>query len=136
MTKKKQNKEEEYLNNWKRAQADLENFRKDAAKAMEEFAKYANRTLAGEILEVLDDLETASLYAKDEVKEGLEQVIKRFHGILEKFDIRKIKVEVGDKLDPVLHEAVEGTGEVIEKIIRAGYKMYERVLRPVRVKVK
>ena len=134
--KKKPNKEDEYLNNWKRAQADLENYQKEAAKRMEEFARFANREVIGEMIEVMDNLEMALQYAEGDIRKGLEQVIKKFDETLERYNVKKIVVNVGDKFDPVLHEAVEGTGEVVDKLVRGGYKIFDKILRPSRVKVK
>ncbi len=134
--KKKPNKEEEYLNNWKRAQADLENYQKEVSKRMEDFARFANQEVIGEMIEVMDNLEMALQYAKGDIQKGLEQVIKRFNETLEKYNVKKIVVNVGDKFDPALHEAVEGTGEIVDKLVREGYKIYDKVLRPSRVKVK
>jgi molecular chaperone GrpE len=88
------------------------------------------------MIEVMDNLGEALLYAEGDMRKGLEQTMKRFDEILEKYNVKKIVVNVGDKFDPVLHEAVEGTGEAIDKIVREGYKIYDRVLRPSRVKVK
>ncbi len=134
--KKKPNKEEEYLNNWKRTQADLENYQKEVSKRMEDFARFANQEVIGEMIEVMDNLEAALQHAEGDIRKGLEQVIKRFDEILEKYDVKKVIVNAGDKFDPVLHEAVEGTGEVVDKLVREGYKIYDKVLRPSRVKVK
>ena len=134
--KKKPNKEEEYLNNWKRTQADLENYQKEASKRMEDFARFANQEVIGEMIEVMDNLEAALQYAEGDIRKGLEQVIKRFDETLERYNVKKIVVNVGDKFDPILHDAVEGTGEAIDKIVRGGYKIYDKVLRPSRVKVK
>lgn len=134
--KKKPNKEEEYLNNWKKAQADLENYQKEASKRMEDFARFANREVISEMVEVMDNLEEALKYAEGDIQKGLEQVIKKFDETLEKYGVKKIVVNAGDKFDPILHEAVEGMGEVVDKLVRGGYKIYDKVLRPSRVKVK
>ncbi len=138
MTEKREkpNKESEYLNNWKRTQADLENYQKEASKRMEDFARFANQEVIGEMIEVMDNLQEALKYAKGDIRKGLEQVIKRFDETLERYNVKKIVVNVGDKFDPVLHEAVEGAGEAVDKLVRGGYKIYDKVLRPSRVKVK
>src|SRR3989344_4082050 len=112
-------KEEEYLNNWKRAQADLENYKKDEAKRMQEFVKYANEDV------ILDVIETMA---------GLEMVTKQFERILKKYSIERIAV-AGQKFDPEVHEAV---GEIVDDQplteVRPGYIMHGKVIRPARVK--
>lgn len=124
------NQAEEYLNNWKRERADLINYKKDETKRMEEFLKFSNEGFVLEILDVLDNLEMAS---RDINNSGLDQVLNKFHGLLKRYDVEKIKAE-GD-FDPLLHEAVEGTeGNNIQEIW-AGYTMHGKVIRPTRVKI-
>lgn len=132
---KKPNKEQEYLNNWKKAQADLENFQKEVAKKMEEFAKFSSREIFSEMTGVMDNLDMARKYAKGNLKSGLDQVLGQFLGIMDKYGVKNIEVKPGDKFDPNLHEAVEGDGDTVQEIVRPGYTMHDRVLRPVRVKL-
>lgn len=125
-----QKERDEYLNNWKRERADLLNYKKDEAKRLEEFIKFANESVILEVIEVLDDLERASKEVKNE---GLDQVLNKFQDLLKKYDVEKINAE--GAFNPELHEAVEGTeGDKIEEI-RAGYTMHGRVIRPARVKI-
>ncbi len=128
---KLQKQAEEYLNGWKRAQADFVNYKKDEAKRLEEFVKFANVSLVMEVIELLDDLETA---AKEIKNVGLDQVIKKFQELLKKYEVERIKTD--GNFDPALHEAVstEDGGDKIEEV-RAGYTMQGRVIRPTRVKV-
>ena len=133
---------EEYLNNWKRERADFVNYKKEEAKRMEEFIKFANESLILELLDIMDDLDLAARQVKDS---GLEQIIKKFEDLFKKYGVEKIKIgdpvksPDGDngasKFDPMLHEIIEGTeGEKIEEI-RAGYTMHGKVVRPARVKI-
>ena len=134
--KKKENKEEEYLNNWKKAQADLENFQKEVANKMEDLGKYFSQDIFQEMTEVVDNLESAVQYAEGELKTGLDQVLKKSKGLMEKHGVKKIEVKAGDKFDPHLHEAMEGIGDTIAEQVRPGYMIHDRVLRPALVKVK
>ncbi len=136
-----QKERDEYLNNWKRERADFLNYKKDEAKRIEEFVKFANEAVILEVIEVIDDLEKA---AKELNNEGLNQVLKKFQDLLKKYDVERI--EVKDIFDPLLHEAVaassealgegrEGTeGDKLEEV-RAGYTMHGQVVRPARVKI-
>lgn len=122
---------DEYLNGWKRAQADFINYKKDETKRLEEFVKFANIGLILEVIELLDDLETA---AKEIKNPGLDQVIKKFQDLLKKYEIDQIEV-VGKEFNPELHEAVDGSeGDKLEEV-RSGYSMKGRVIRPARVKI-
>ena len=123
---------EEYLNNWKRERADFLNYKKDEARRIEEFAKFANEAVILEVLEIVDDLEIA---AREVQNIGLEGIIKKFHGLFKKYGVEKIPV--GDaNFNPELHEAVEteiGGTKIVE--VRSGYTMHGRVIRPARVKI-
>src|SRR3989338_7333388 len=101
LTKCEQEKEE-YLNNWKRERADFLNYKKEEAKRLEEFVRFANEDLLMETIETLDDLEKA---AKEINNDGLSQVLKKFQDLLGKYGAERIKVK-GEKFDPSLHEAV------------------------------
>lgn len=127
---KDKNQAEEYLNNWKRERADFLNYKKDEVKRLSEFAKFANEGVVLEVVELMDDLETASKELEDP---GLNQIVKKFEEFLKKHDVERI--DTGGEFDPLLHEAVEGTeGNKIEEV-RAGYTMHGKVIRPARVKI-
>lgn len=131
---------DEYLNNWKRERADFLNYKKDEARRLEEFVKFANEAVILEVIEVIDDLEKA---AKEINNEGLNQVLKKFQDLLKKYNVEKISIE--GAFDPLLHEAVttetqneEENAEMKEEKleeVRAGYTMHGRVIRPARVKI-
>lgn len=112
-------KEEEYLNNWKRAQADLINYKKDEMKRMEELIKFGNERLVLEVIELVT---------------GLKMVTKQFESLLKKYSVERIAV-AGQKFDPTVHEAVAplDNGAALEEV-RPGYTMHGKVIRPARVK--
>lgn len=122
---------EEYLGNWKRERADFINYKRDEAKRLEEFIKFANEGLILEVIDILDDLELAAKQMSDG---GLGQIIKKFLELLAKYGVERIKGE--GKFDPVLQEAIEGEGEGEVEELRTGYLMHGRVIRPARVRIK
>ena len=144
-----QQERDEYLNNWKRERADFLNYKKDEAKRLEEFVKFANEAVILEMVDIVDDLERA---AKEIKNEGLYRVLKKMQDLLNKYSLERISVE--GNFDPLLHEAVtseipaseqsttrseaqnesRNLGAKIEEV-RAGYTMYGRVIRPARVKI-
>ncbi len=87
------------------------------------------------MLPILDNLENAQQHLNDE---GLAMVIKQFKDVLSQEGVEEIEA-VGQKFDPNLHEATEVVkGEknnVVVKVLRKGYKLGERVLRPAQVVV-
>lgn len=128
---KTKSRAQEYLDNWKRERADFLNYKKDEAKRLEEFLKFANEAVILDVIDVLDDLERATTEVKNE---GLEQVLKKFQNLLKRYGIERIAVS--DKFDPLLYEAME-TEEGGEKIqeVRPGYTMNGKVIRSARVSV-
>jgi molecular chaperone GrpE len=135
---KKINKAEEYLNNWKRERADFVNYKKDEAKRMAEFIRFANESLIIELTEVIDDLIIARNNAppgNDEWMKGLDNTMIKIEKLLEKHGVKKIKVK-DTKFDPQLHEAteMEKDGEVMQEV-RPGYTMHGKVIRPAKVKI-
>ena len=142
MDEDNKNEAQEYLNNWKRERADFLNYKKDEAKRLGEFAKYANEAVILEVIEVFDDLERA---AKEINNMGLNQITVKFQELLKRYEVERISTE--GAFDPLLHEAVavpsealgEGRetqegGEKVEEV-RAGYTMHGKVIRPARVSV-
>ncbi len=123
---------EEYLNNWKRERADFINYKKEEAKRLEEFVKYANEDLILELIELVDDLE---IVAKEVPGVGLDNVVKRFNELFKKYGVERIEVE-GKKFNPELHEAIETEkdGEKLKEL-RPGYTLHGKVIRPARVKL-
>ncbi len=121
------------MNNWKRERADFMNYKKDEAKRMTEFVKFANEGIILEIIELVDDLEEA---VKHDKNGGLKQIMVKFTDWLKKYGIERIPV-VGEKFNPELHEAIEGSGSEGGELeeIRAGYTMHDKVIRPARVKI-
>ena len=124
-------KEEEYLNNWKRTQADLINYKKDELKRLEEIVRFANEEVILEVFDVVGNLEIATGHVKDE---GLKQVINQFESLLKKYGVERIPVD-GQKFNPEVHEAVEPLDDSKPLAeVRAGYTMHGKVIRPTRVK--
>lgn len=143
LTKKKM---DEYLDGWKRAKADYINLKRENEKKQVEIIQFANAALILELLPIYDNLKLALNHLPDDRKDmkewvkGMEQIKKQFAALLKNLSIEEIKT-VGEKFDPELHEAVgrekvEGTeSETIIEEIKGGYKLYEKVLEPAKVKV-
>lgn len=134
---------DEYLDGWRRSKADLVNYKKDELKRLEEMAKYGNEEVIRDLISVLDSFELAiSVLEKSEgrVEKGVYLIKAQLEDILRRRGLNKIKVALNDKFDPNYHEAVgvlEGNGESgnIAEEVEAGYLLYNKVLRPIRVKL-
>jgi molecular chaperone GrpE len=134
---KKQNEQEntEFTNlenQLKRALADYQNLEKRIAEEKNIWIKVANKNLLLKLLPGLDNLILAEKHTQDE---GVKISIKHFIDSLEQEGVRKIET-VGKDFDPNLMEAIttqEGEeGKVLEEV-RAGYMLYDSILRPAQV---
>ena len=140
---KLKNQADEYLNGWKRAQADYINYKKDENKRVQDLMQFANQGIILELMEVLDNLNTAVVKAPPDIQEkedwfnGLNGVQKIMEDLLKKYGVEKIKA-VGEEFDPLIHEAIQMGQEDQDKVTEeyhSGYKMFDKVIRPARVKV-
>jgi len=139
-----QKERDEYLDGWKRAKAELLNYKKDEAKRFEAILKFANEALIKELLTVLDSFDLAiNSFEKDsKTQKGFFLIKSQLEDVLKKNGLEKIKVEIGEPFNPEFHEAVakvESDGEsktdTIVEQIEAGYILNGKVIRPARVKV-
>jgi len=132
----------EYLDGWKRAKADLINYKKDEAQRLEGFAKFSNEMIIMDLITVLDSFELSlSVIAEtDPARKGITLIKSQLEDLLKKQGLERIQVKRGDPLDTSFEEAVgetnsaEPPGTVAEEV-SGGYRLNGRVIRPVRVKI-
>jgi molecular chaperone GrpE len=136
---------DEYLETLRRVQAEFENYRKRVIKEQTALVDRATSGLVEQLLPVLDSFELAlknldSAGSDDiaSVRKGVELVYAELLGVLEKAGLSRIEAD-GKPFDPNVHEAVmqeDGDGEpVVTDVLRTGYTLKGRVLRPAMVKV-
>jgi molecular chaperone GrpE len=135
---------EEALDAARRIQADFENYRKRVLREQTSLVERATEGLVENLLPVLDSFELAVVNLDgdnvdiDKVRKGVELVFAEFLAVLEKAGLEKIESH-GVAFDPNEHEAVmqdDGDGEqVVGDVLRTGWKLKGRVLRPAMVKV-
>lgn len=133
---------DEYLDGWKRAKADLINYKKEEAQRIEQFIKFSNEQILQELVSVLDsfDLGMAALKDNDEALAGVRLIKNQFEDLLKRYGLEHIEVKVGDEFNPSCHEAVgeeesEKPPNVVVKEVGRGYTLHDKVIRPARVKV-
>jgi molecular chaperone GrpE len=124
-----------------RIQADFENYRKRIARDQAALADRATERLVEALLPALDGLEmaVASLADSDEqVRKGVELAVGELASALERHGLARI-ADLDVPFDPTQHEAVmqdDGDGEPhVGDVLRTGYALKGRVLRPAMVKV-
>src|SRR3989344_5111934 len=126
---------DEYLDGWKRAKADLINYKKDELKRLEEVARFGSESLILELISILDDfdLALATLEKQGTAEKGIYLIRSRFEDILKRRGLERTKVKEGDKFNPAYHEAigaVDGGEEgIIAEEIEAGYALHGKVIR-------
>jgi len=136
----------EYEDLLKRKQAEFENYRKRVQREFEDFKKYATSDLVLDILNIIDDFERAIDSARSSkdfnvLLEGILLVEKQLRNLLEnKYGIEPIET-VGREFDPMVHDAImmeeseKYSEDTVVEDFQKGYKLYDRVLRPAKVKV-
>jgi molecular chaperone GrpE len=135
----------ENLDGWQRSQAEFANYKKRLAREQEQQAAEVRGRVIKRYLEIVDDLERALKNAPQEAAgaewaQGVELIYKKLIAYLESEGLTRLD-PLGEHFDPNLHEAVTQeespgyeSGTIIE-VLRPGYMLSERVLRPAAVKV-
>lgn len=131
-----ENKCNEYLNGWRRAQADLANYKKDETKRFEDLIKFSNEKLILDLLNVLDSFE---LSLKSKAGES-DPIFNQLESLLKNRGLEKIKINIGTNFDPNFHEAILNVeselpnGSIVEEL-KSGYILNGKVVRPSQVSV-
>jgi len=140
-----QEKAQEYLDGWQRSRAEFANYKKRKEKEQADSYQYMKGEIIKQYLEITDDLERALNNRTEEINiaewaSGIELIYRKMLKILESEGIDVMETEDG-LFDPNLHEAISSeqseqfeSGEIIE-VIKKGYMINERVLRPAQVRV-
>ena len=126
--------------------AEYENLKKRSQKDIEDAQKYATKKLIEDAIKVYDVLITAINNTNPEntdktLYDGVKMTIGDFDKMFEKSGIVKINPAVGEKFDHNKHEAISrvpnsevGMGNIVQ-VVRCGYELYGRLLRPAMVVV-
>lgn len=127
--------------------ADLENYKKQAARERQDAVERTRRQMLGLVLGVLDNLERALAFGDGQdgpgkaLVDGLRIAHRQILDQLAALGVRPIDA-AGKAFDPRLHEAVsvvppqagQAGGTVVGEV-RRGYLLNDEVLRPARVTV-
>lgn len=129
--------EMEATDNWKRAAAEFENYRRRSMRDQEELISRSSERVVTQLLPVLDGLDAAmNLDAETETESkmlsGMASMRELLLTTMAREGVEPIATE-GAAFDPALHEAVQmGEGEgtlVIAAELRRGYTVHGKVLR-------
>lgn len=120
-----------------RTAAEMDNLRKRTTREREEAIRYANQRLLEDILPVIDNFDMGMLAAAEDktapIYVGMDMVRKQLKDFLSSQGVEEISNE--GQFDPNLHDAVsqepsEQTEGDIIRVMRKGYKLRDRLLRP------
>jgi molecular chaperone GrpE len=140
-----ENKAAENYDKYVRAVAELDNYRKRAAREKADAIAYGNETLIRDVLPIIDSLDRATEHAcktadMEAFKEGFKLVKDQLVGCLGKHGVEAI-VAVGADFDPLVHDAMlqvesgeESHSKVVEEFEK-GYLLRGRLLKPAKVSV-
>ena len=133
-----------YREHLQRLQAEFENYRKRVLKEQTQAVELAAKPVIQRLLEVLDDFDLALLHAQDKPDfdrflHGVELVYAKLVDTLRAEGLERIEAQ-GKPFDPEQHEALLQTGggdgdPVVADVLRPGYTLKGRVLRPAGVRV-
>ncbi len=140
LEKEKQELRDKYL----RTAAEFENYRRRSNEEKADWIKNATQKLVLEICDVQDNFERAIITGKEKhtyesLMTGIELIFKQLEAVMKKEGVEKIEA-LGEEFDPMYHEALAQIPSEHEKnkvaaIIQNGYKMNNKIIRPVRVAV-
>ena len=136
---------DEYLDGWQRARADFANYKKRVERERSLAYQNASADIITRYLDVVDDMARALDNRPQEGEgatwaDGIELIYRKLLTILENAGVTLMQIE-GEPFDPNLHEAISvednpdyESGQVIE-VLKQGYMLGDRVLRPASVRV-
>jgi molecular chaperone GrpE len=139
-------KADEYLAGLQRERAEFSNYRRRTAEEREQMLGLAGEDLIRKVLVIADDFDLAienrpADLAGNGWVEGVAAIDRKLRALLESEGVTTVSAEPGTPFDPRQHEAianVPGTGraegEIVE-LIRRGYLLRDRVIRPALVAV-
>ena len=141
---------DEYRDQLLRTAADLDNYKKRAAREKQEAIKFANESLLGKLIPILDNFDMAlaavsnaqgekdQSASTDSLQQGVSMIQQQLRQALADAGLEEINA-TGQPFDPNYHEAVsqQESAEVPEghvmQQLRKGFKLRDRLLRPATV---
>ena len=141
------------LNEWRdkalRAAAEAENIRRRAERETNDARAYAIQRFASDLFQAADNLEQAVRASPREVEDaavknlvlGIEMTEKALQSAFERNGLKRIAPDRGARFDPHLHQAMLEQDDIevepgqVTQVMRPGYELFGRVIRPAMVAV-
>ncbi len=130
---------QEYFEGWQRERADFQNYKKRIERDQVSLKEFISSEIIKKYLVVIDDMELAlkNRPAAEECQgwiEGVNLIYQKLISILEGEGVKVIPVD--GEFDPNIHEALSQidhpeyeSGKIVD-VMRQGYKIGDRVIRP------
>lgn len=142
--KELQEQTEKYKENYLRSVADFDNYRRRMVREMEEIRKNAAFSIIEDLLPILDNLSLGlEASKKDEnpsvTLQGFQLVLDQFKAVLSNNGLQEINPQISSPFNHNEHECVsiipneEIAENCIITVVRLGYRLNERLLRPASV---
>lgn len=133
---------DEYLDGWKRANADLSNYKKEEAERMEYFVKRSNEALLHDLIVILDSFELglSAMHEDDISRKGMTLVRNQLYDTMKQYGLEAMHVHPGDVFNPEIAEAIgevegEGPPGLVAEEVTKGYLLHGKTMRPARVMI-
>ena len=128
---------EKIKDDYLRLAADFENFKKRNEKEKESASFNFVALFVNSLFPLIDNFEIA--IKQDNNPKEIESLYKTLQDFLDNLNIVEVP-GAGEAFDPNFHEAVEHSGDgdtqTIEEVLRKGYTLEDKLLRPAMVRVK
>ena len=129
---------EELLTKLKYLQAEFENYRKRVDRDAQTVVKFAHELLLSRLLPVLDEMDAAVTALEGKAGEGVRMVRENLVRVLQEVGLQEIPAQ-GRTFDPYEMDCIEQVPDpemkdgTVKAVVRKGYRLHDRVLRPAQV---
>jgi len=139
----------EYLAGWQRAKADYLNLKKEVEENRGEVAKWAKEGVLADLFSIADSFEMAFgnkeawEQAPENWRKGIEYIYNQLQTIFRDHGVEEINPKLGNKFDHNEQESIgtvptenEKEDDEIAQVIKKGYKLHGKIIRPASIKTK
>ena len=133
------------INTAQRTRADFENYRKHTEADLARARQQGTDKAVQKLLPIIDVLDSAMATVPAELQDhqwvkGIMAAHKNLDKLMADLNLSRQAVKAGDAFDHNQHDAImfedgEGDQEVVADVLRPGYVLGDRILRPAMVKV-
>jgi len=144
-----QSERAEYLAGWQRAKADYLNLKKQNEEDKKLTSQWAKEVIFADLLTIADSFEMAFgnkeawEQAPENWRKGIEYIYNQLQSIFRDHNLKEINPQLGSKFNPeeedpigTIETAKQEEDDQIVEIIKKGYKLNDKIIRPASVRVK